>query len=73
MRQDICLERNSILGLRLFAKARGIGEDVAQTIYELEFNRLSAHARVRRFVPLLAEKHVKAVLRMATPGRGASQ
>lgn len=65
MRQVEAIERAPMLALRHFARDRGLDENVADAIYEQEWMRLSEHARVKRFVPLLAEKHVKAVLRMA--------
>ena len=51
--------------LRSYARERGIQEGLAETIYEEEFERLSKEARVRKFLPLLAEKHAKETLRNA--------
>jgi hypothetical protein len=53
--------------LRAFARAKGIPEDLALNVYEEEVKRLSKTARVKRFLPLLAEKHTKAVLRVVMP------
>jgi Protein of unknown function (DUF3562) len=48
--------------LRSYARAKGIPEDLVLNVYEEEVRRLDKAARVKRFVPLLAEKHAKAVL-----------
>jgi hypothetical protein len=44
------------------ARAKGIPEDLVLNVYEEEVRRLDKAARVKRFVPVLAEKHAKAVL-----------
>jgi hypothetical protein len=50
--------------LRSYARAKGIPEDLVMNVYEEEVNRLAKAARVKRFLPLRAEKHTKAVLRV---------
>jgi len=51
--------------LRSYARLRGIEELAAVHIYEQELTRLGRFARVDRFVPVLAERHTKEVLRIA--------
>ena len=56
-------EQAPLHALRSYARAKGIPEDLVLHVYEEEVKRLSQAARVKRFLPLLAEKHTKAVLR----------
>jgi len=58
-------EQAPLHSLRSHAHAKGIPEDLVLNVYEEELKRLSEGARVKRFLPLLAEKHTKAVLREA--------
>ena len=51
--------------LRVYASARGLQEVIAIDIYEKEVDRLGKAARIQRFVPVLAEKHTKEILRMS--------
>jgi hypothetical protein len=55
-------EQAPLRDLRSYARERGIQEGLAVRIYEEEFERLSRKARVRKFLPLLAEKHAKETL-----------
>jgi hypothetical protein len=52
----------SLNGLRDFARANGIPEEIALEVYERERLQLVAIARVQRFVSIIAEKHAKDVL-----------
>lgn len=58
-------EQAPLHSLRSYARANGIPEDLLINVYEEEVKRLDKAARVKRFVPVLAEKHAKAVLREA--------
>ena len=53
----------SLRAVRSFARRRGKEETVAVQIYEEEITDLDRRARVKKFVPLLAEKHTKDRLR----------
>ena len=58
-------EQAPLHALQSYARAKGIPEDLVVNVYEEEMKRLSQAARVERFVPLLAERHTKAVLKEA--------
>jgi hypothetical protein len=48
--------------LRKFARRKKISEDVVVAVFETERLRLSADAKVERFVDVLAEKRAKRTL-----------
>lgn len=54
-----------ISALRRYARTRGLDEEAAVQIYAREADRLGRAARITKFVPVLAEKHTKEVLRIA--------
>ena len=56
-------ETASLKSLRTYARAKGLEENVVVGIYEEEFTDLDRRARVKKYVPLLAEKHTKDRLR----------
>jgi len=64
------VDRTGLHSLRSYARAKGIQEDLAVKVYEEQVERLGKTARVRRFLPVLAEKHTKDILR-TTSTRGA--
>jgi hypothetical protein len=49
--------------LRRFARRKKISEDLVVAVYESERHRLTAGAKVERFVDVLAEKRAKRALR----------
>ena len=62
--------------LRKFARRTKISEDLVVAVFETERHRLTAGAKVERFVDVLAEKRAKRVVRRmkkTTPGRIAGR
>ena len=53
----------SLRAVQSFARGHGKEEAAAVKIYEEEITSLDQRARVKKFVPLLAEKHTKDRLR----------
>ena len=49
--------------LRKFARRKQIPEDLVVAVFESERHRLTAGAKVKRFVDVLAEKRAKRALR----------
>lgn len=62
---EIERERTSqVNSVRKFARDRAVSEEFAVAVYEREWQRLREHARVHRYVGILAEKRAKeAVMR----------
>jgi hypothetical protein len=56
-------EAAQLIGLREFARALAVPEELAIAVYERELLRLREGARVERFVGILAEKRAKDALR----------
>jgi hypothetical protein len=66
MPTDFKIEReraSQVNSVRKFARDRAVPEDFAIAVYEREWRRLNEHARVRRFVGVLAEKRAKDAVR----------
>ena len=66
MLADIQIEREQVSqvnSVRKFARDRAVPEEFAVEVYEREWHRLHEHARVHRFVGVLAEKHAKDAVR----------
>ena len=49
----------SLTSLRTYARTRGVEEELVVTIYEQEITELDHRARVKMYLPLLAEKRTK--------------
>jgi hypothetical protein len=49
--------------VRKFARDRAVPEEFAVEAYEREWHRLHEHARVHKFVGVLAEKRAKDAIR----------
>jgi hypothetical protein len=57
-------ERTSqVHSVRKFARDRAVPEEFAVEAYEREWHRLHEHARVHKFVGVLAEKRAKDAIR----------
>lgn len=62
-RDTLRIETASVTALCRFARAIGVSEEIAVVTYRREVKRLSAIAKVTRYVPLLAEKRAREALR----------
>ena len=54
-----------------FARGVGVAEEIAIGIYEAEYHRLSANARIKRYVAVIAEKRTKDMLRVRVHAKAA--
>jgi hypothetical protein len=52
-------ETASLKSLRNYARVKGVEEQVVVRIYEEEITELDHRARVKKYLPLLAEKRTK--------------
>jgi len=66
MLADIQTERertSQLHSLRKFARDRAVPEEFAIAVYEREWQHLHEHARVHRYVGVLAEKRARNAVR----------
>lgn len=60
LENEVERERTSqVNSVRQYARERAVSEEFAVAVYEREWRRLFEHARVRRYVGILAEKRAK--------------
>jgi len=52
-------ETASLKSLRTYARTKGVEEELVVTIYEQEITELDHRAKVKMYLPLLAEKRTR--------------